>query len=668
MKKFYLGALALSMAFAGTAQYKAEAGVKEMLTPHNRQNVKVLNKTQWENLKKRDTYFSEDFSAGFDGGWSTEALPSSTGIEPVWEWRGPETTPYNVSYPTDGPCSYMGTDVNDLILETQANGYMVMDGNRYDMGIEGEIACAGSSVGQGEAPGPHTSYLISPVMDLSAATNGAAVNFLVDARDFDAELVVEVTVDGGTTWERAGDVFALFGGTVEAAVSVDISQWATAQSAVQVRLLWSGSSYHAIVDDFTIQDPINYDYGIEEVFSDDITEWYEYLHLPLSQSHLLQPGMVVFSRGALAFDATLSVTITEPDGTVQGPFELEVPNMDGTVAADLGTNTIDTYTPTQVGTHTMEFRISSEFDGEDFDPSDNVVTRELIISESLWSDAFAANATVAFFPPRVGGAPGISEMMQMFHTFGEVEVKGIDYIIANRAALISQGIEVFEGDEFTLSLYEIDQDFLQSEIEAGNTPLAKSDLVTLLDEIVFELPAEEVFTDEYVIQRKLWNDTYTLGANKTFGISIFNSGEGYHPPVTTGVSNNSDLSSLSRGAGWTITTDDAFWTYNNVNTWLRAGVDSYDGVSDNTKEELTVNAHPNPANDKVTVVFELNNTTDAQVIVKDLAGKQVIAETVNGKAGYNNVELNVANLNSGVYFYSVVVNGNATTKKLVITH
>ncbi len=72
---------------------------------------------------------------------------------------------------------------------------------------------------------------------------------------------------------------------------------------------------------------------------------------------------------------------------------------------------------------------------------------------------------------------------------------------------------------------------------------------------------------------------------------------------------------------------------------------------------------PNPVNDQVNITFGLKNTT-AKVTVTNLLGQQVAAQTVStGSATFS-----TAALASGVYVYSINVDGATATGRFVVSH
>lgn len=79
------------------------------------------------------------------------------------------------------------------------------------------------------------------------------------------------------------------------------------------------------------------------------------------------------------------------------------------------------------------------------------------------------------------------------------------------------------------------------------------------------------------------------------------------------------------------------------------------------------NGYPNPANNRVTIGYSIPAGTDGAIVIRDVLGsakKTVGLEEVSGK-----VSINTSDLGSGIYFYSLEVNGKtAQSKKLVVRH
>ena len=69
-----------------------------------------------------------------------------------------------------------------------------------------------------------------------------------------------------------------------------------------------------------------------------------------------------------------------------------------------------------------------------------------------------------------------------------------------------------------------------------------------------------------------------------------------------------------------------------------------------------IKIYPNPANNKITI--DANDILDVKLF--DVLGKQITATKTN--------DVDVSNLNEGVYFIQVQTKQNTTTQKIIIQH
>ncbi len=117
------------------------------------------------------------------------------------------------------------------------------------------------------------------------------------------------------------------------------------------------------------------------------------------------------------------------------------------------------------------------------------------------------------------------------------------------------------------------------------------------------------------------------------------------------------IASVALRQGGNATTGTGNVEYDNVrvaDNWAYV-TSSTLGVNENAIVGLSI--YPNPANNYFTVATTLN--VEKNVAIYDLLGKQVINTTTSS-------EINVANLNSGLYIVKITENGATATRKLII--
>lgn len=91
-------------------------------------------------------------------------------------------------------------------------------------------------------------------------------------------------------------------------------------------------------------------------------------------------------------------------------------------------------------------------------------------------------------------------------------------------------------------------------------------------------------------------------------------------------------------------------------------------IKENENEADLFQNYPNPSNGITTVRYSLENEANISFEMIDVTGKKVLSSFEGNKnPGVYSIEVNTAELNSGIYFYSILVNGNKITKKMTIT-
>jgi hypothetical protein len=77
---------------------------------------------------------------------------------------------------------------------------------------------------------------------------------------------------------------------------------------------------------------------------------------------------------------------------------------------------------------------------------------------------------------------------------------------------------------------------------------------------------------------------------------------------------------------------------------------------------------PNPANQSARIPFELPNNDRVQLSIVNMVGEELISKSFAGKRGENSITLDLGELPSGIYLYTMQSGSHKSTRKLVVQH
>lgn len=107
--------------------------------------------------------------------------------------------------------------------------------------------------------------------------------------------------------------------------------------------------------------------------------------------------------------------------------------------------------------------------------------------------------------------------------------------------------------------------------------------------------------------------------------------------------------------------------YDTINYYFLT-VTTASGLSEDGKPAMTMSQNmPNPTEDFTTIVYNLPTAGDVEFYMHNMIGKEVYHRTYNGDQGENILKLDVRDFTPGVYMYSISVNGESITKRMVIS-
>jgi hypothetical protein len=116
------------------------------------------------------------------------------------------------------------------------------------------------------------------------------------------------------------------------------------------------------------------------------------------------------------------------------------------------------------------------------------------------------------------------------------------------------------------------------------------------------------------------------------------------------------------------------WTFfdkNNVNDSVSVTIKytSYPaGIADQKNlQESSLQVYPNPASASTTCSYRLAIGAEGSLMIRDLLGSTVVSREI--PAGTGKMTINTADMNNGVYFCTLLVNGQpGQTRKLIVKH
>ena len=83
-------------------------------------------------------------------------------------------------------------------------------------------------------------------------------------------------------------------------------------------------------------------------------------------------------------------------------------------------------------------------------------------------------------------------------------------------------------------------------------------------------------------------------------------------------------------------------------------------------EQLEVKTYPNPVLETVSLQFESNQKMDAQVVLSDLTGRNVLTKNTTVENGVNQLNVNMNTLSHGIYFLQLKNNGKILFAQKVV--
>ena len=628
--------------------------------------------------------FQETFSNGFDGSngngaWTVEDNANDS----LWAWVMPGGQGVYADGNATGtahPGGEFSTNIGALASTTASDGWMIFDCDFYNTPI---------ATGYQDTEGA----LVSPNLDF---TDNASV--IVSWESYfryccfpyaPVYLEVGTTEDGVTSWTT----FDAHGSFIESAnsasanplpVSMDVSCVAANMDSVNLRFAYrqapetgtAYSHYYWGIDDVlvTSNDVVN-DIEITQVTNGDVFSVWEYRLTPLEQAIAsANGGMVagVMYRNVGTENQTnveVLVEVLDAGGAVVNSTTALIDTVYTFAnASTCPANTQDTlyvntnWEPSVVGDYGLRITMTSE--QEDASPANNVLAKDVLYTDDIYGhdDVSVLDAELR---PRES-----DDITDFFDPTGY----GSFFTCPNPGS-VAYGVAVRFGPNSGLTIAG-DEDDLEFETRLytldGSAGITDSpfDAAYWVYDVAWSNPAGTSEIETYLefddpIDLETWE--IGIGGNYYFAAVIDEFGSATELTVLAQANSDSDNSTGNfnqTGAG-----DFVWFTSQTATPAVRLITSEREAIellAANHGIRLEQNM-PNPALGTTTIRFELGQSHDVELEVRDAMGRLVTSNDMGTLgAGSHTWDLNLSGWASGMYTYTLKADGLRTTKKLTV--
>jgi hypothetical protein len=667
MKKLTILVLMLTATFALNAQNDVQLEDENVLS---KSNEIVKTSRNHRTIDRSTAFFYEDFANGLNGNngvgaWTTTGVDSA-----LW------------LYDLDGPNGNFSDTSQIIDSETQSNGFMI-----FDADFSNPIVDQGNVI-------ERTGSLASPVLDFSNRSS-VFVSFSQAYRlccSSSHQLSVEVSIDGGVSFpyefivNKFGDVNAAYSNLFR----VNISEVAGGQSSVVFRFTWgagTASHYYWQIDDVSIDSaPIS-----------DL----EMLTIERASWGNLGYGDFNWALGQVPYDlakyqAYMAVVKNYGDYSVDAYLMLELAVNGDTIIIGDSLNTMMIPPYGGIDTLVVVFNLEEWMTGDyavkaTVHERENNILMDATIEDNTLPAQFSITEDCLAAIPR-----NYIAFVDHDNLFGSDELKEpepVDYYIRwiqfepitfrAMATAFTDNTEV--GAKIKYGIYGTNSDqFIDlskplfvgtNSKKVGNNIVDVGVEAEMLGKRRVMLSFMSVNSDDE-FNEYLYQDSVILPGNSlgvVYAASISLPGDQVAGIIGARRGNGQGNDQLPAAYGLYGTGDEMTTRYtqgiNMIELYRR--IDSATVISEipNRPDFYLAQNRPNPFQSGTTITYQLNKKASiVSFNVYDVAGKQVmnIDEGSRG-AGQYNIELDATEFTTGLYYYSLTVNGQKLTRKMVVT-
>ncbi len=589
--------------------------------------------------------FFEDFDGGLPVTWTASQMDGST-VNASSNWI----------YSTTGPQGPF--DIGIIASTTAANGFMIFDS---DLNCEG----------------PQDVWLISPSFS-TMGFDDVVVSFEHHYRRFNDDIFLEVSIDGGTTWEEyelypdlVNNDFA--SATNPAISNTPISNIAANQPSVIIAFRFfsnEGCAYSWQIDDVNVTD-------VDPTPLFDMRANTNFFAIPPS---INTPASQVDAIGFLCdienigqLDATgVNLNMTISDAT-SGAVVHEQDLPYGTVPAGfIDENRIfpDRFTPPAIENVIYDAAYTVTMDSTDLVPVNNEIAFQFAISDSVFAKEF--NITTA------GGPPGTDIVSWTLANHFYVP-NGDDFVCSSILFSIGNAAAV-AGGSVSVYLYEWEDINNDGIAQSGERDGSIGGLIVANS--IYSIQAND--TDVQLVlenwnaspddQVRLKDDTHyilavetTPPAGATEYVTIAGTGVWDYTAMTF---LNDSLDTPRYGSFWNTSevgpSADLTQVIFAPRIRMHVTPEVMVNVNDQLDDENIVNIFPNPVRDELNLELDFVEVFEDVIIkITDLAGKEILVQNLS-KIDQQISQINTSNFVQGAYTLQVITPSGVRTKRFVV--
>jgi hypothetical protein len=616
--------------------------------------------------------------------------------------------------PADWVASTVATDlvqvgwaINDTVIDNWIGftntSFQLRDGN-FAFVSNGDPAIEDDEDANYATPGATHSLTLASAIDVTGYENkGFGISFDIDGAKFTDDLQTYVSGNNGQTWTRVGDLTDITGYSMAYPYN-DINSVSRfypvnpidfgGSSDVLIRFTWdgltnggnaNGTTYGMFIDNIVIEELPGNDLemlSFEAVMVRDTTT---YLGWALGQEPVDVASerwfmAVVKNNSSAPKSVYISLDITADNNIIT------VDNIADTISIGQGGG-IDTifinYAPAQfiVGDYAVSgTAVTANAIGADITPANNTRPSMFSITNNTWASVPRNyEASIELDNQFDTDDDGVDELRKVDYYYRWYQFEEITY--RNISTAFTETTEV--GAKFSFGIYgttetgRLDQD--QALFEGSNYKLENGTVIDAGVEVDMRGARRSQFQflspDIEGLNEVLRVDTVVvpgdpLGAVYAANIRLPSDAIAGIVGARTGLGQGNRQGSLMSGP---------FGEGGALSTFLSSGIN----VIELGRAESTVSIseienrpafylaqnRPNPFNNGTTIVYQLNKkANNISFEVYDVTGKQVMV--INGGsrgAGQYNINLDGSEFTTGLYYYSLTVNGQKLTRKMVVT-